>query len=244
MFNYFIADKQTFNSQKPFPYFEKKDLWDNQILLNAEKEFVNFTKWDGQKKFTNTMWKNYCGTYKNFPDNVKKIIDLANSNTFVKWLETITGIDNLLIDETFMGAGMHETSDGGYLDMHADFNYNKDLNLYRRLNLLIYLNSNWQDSYEGFLEIEDKNRNFKKLIKPDINTTVLFVTNDDSIHGHPVPMKLPNEVTRKSIALYYYTKEKPETGHHGIRTGTSYYSDKKTSLIKNFINKFKKHFSK
>ena len=93
-----------------------------------------------------------------------------------------------------MGGGMHNTSNGGYLKMHADFNYNENLGLYRRLNLLIYLNTDWQDNYGGFLEIEDTNKQFFKKVKPDINTTVLFVTDDDSIHGHPVPMKLPDDV--------------------------------------------------
>ena len=136
---------------------------------------------------------------------------------------------------------MHNTSNGGYLKMHADFNYNENLGLYRRLNLLIYLNTDWQDNYGGFLEIEDTNKQFFKKVKPDINTTVLFVTDDDSIHGHPVPMKLPDDVTRKSIALYYYTKEKPQKGHYAIRNNTKYYSDKKdnTNFIKKIINLIK-----
>ncbi len=235
MFNYFVPNQEEFKLQKPFPHFIKKNLWDNDLLLNAEKDFIDFNKWDGQKKFANTMWKKYCGTYDNFPTNVKKIIDIATSKTFVDWLEKVTGIENLLIDEKFLGGGMHETSNGGFLDMHADFNFNKDLNLYRRLNLLIYLNSNWQDEYNGNLELEDKDGNNKIEIKPVINHTVLFVTDDDSIHGHPIPMNLPNGVTRKSIALYYYTREKPQLGHYGIRTGTAYYSN---SINNNILAKF------
>jgi hypothetical protein len=127
MFNYFVPNQEEFKLQKPFPNFIKKNLWDNDLLLNAEKDFIDFNKWDGQKKFANTMWKKYCGTYDNFPTNVKKIIDIATSKTFVDWLEKVTGIENLLIDEKFLGGGMHETSNGGFLDMHADFNFNKDL---------------------------------------------------------------------------------------------------------------------
>ena len=42
---------------------------------------------------------------------------------------------------------------------------------------------------------------------------VCFNTQPDgdviAYHGHPKPIKVPNGVYRKSIALYYYTKEKP-----------------------------------
>jgi hypothetical protein len=242
MFNYFKPQKNTFNSQLPFPYFAEKDLWDIKALKLAEKEFESFDDWDGQKKFKNSMWKKYCGTYLKFPLGVKKIIDFALSDEFVKWIQDVSGIENLVVDHTFLGAGMHQTSNGGFLDMHADFNYNEDLKLYRRLNLLIYLNSDWLDSYGGFLEIEDKNHENKKIIKPEINMTVLFVTDDDSIHGHPIPMILPENITRKSIALYYYTKEKPDKGHYGERTGTEYYSKNVDNT--SFLNKIFKVFKK
>ena len=241
MFNYVIPQKLNFNSQLPFSHFAEKNLWDLEILKIAEKEFESFEDWDGQKKFNNAMWKKYCMTYSKFPKGVKEIIDFALSDGFVKWLEEVTEIDNLVVDHTFLGAGMHQTSNGGFLDMHADFNYNDNLKLYRRLNLLIYLNTDWSDSYGGFLEIEDKNHQNKKSIRPDINMTVLFVTDDDSIHGHPIPMNLPDNVTRKSIALYYYTKEKPEKGHHSERTGTQYYSNKreKKSILNRLFNLFR-----
>ena len=37
--------------------------------------------------------------------------------------------------------------------MHTDFNFIKERKLYRRLNLLIYLNSDWKDEYNGALEL-------------------------------------------------------------------------------------------
>ena len=240
MFNYFKPNKDNFNSQLPFPFFAEKDLWDLTCLEKAELEFDSFHEWDGQKKFENAMWKKYCSTYSKFPEGVKSIIDFALSQEFVNWIQEVSGIKNLVVDNTFMGAGMHQTSSGGFLNMHADFNYNENLKLYRRLNLLIYLNSSWKDSYGGFLELENKNHEHKKLIKPEINMTVLFVTDDDSIHGHPIPMSLPDNISRKSIALYYYTKEKPEKGHYGARTGTDYYST--NSPRKSLLNKLLSYF--
>lgn len=40
---------------------------------------------------------------------------------------------------------------------------------------------------------------------PTFGRLVVFSTGSDTFHGHPDPMALPNTVTRKSIALYYYT---------------------------------------
>lgn len=241
MFNYFNLDSSDFNIEKPFPHFVKEGIWDEDLLLSIENEFKVFDKWDGQKNFANAKWKKFCGTYSNFPINTRKLIDFAMSNEFVAFLEQVTGIEKLLVDNTFLGGGMHNTFDGGYLDMHADFNYNENIGLYRRLNLLVYLNSEWKEEYGGYLEIEDTEKMFHKTIAPVINTTVLFVTDDDSIHGHPIPMTLPDNVSRKSIALYYYTKEKPMKGHYSVRNTTKYYSDniESASLFRRILNYIK-----
>ena len=45
-------------------------------------------------------------------------------------------------------------------------------------------------------------------VAPLINRCVIFNTDAYSYHGHPEPLNTPNEITRKSIALYYYTASK------------------------------------
>jgi hypothetical protein len=37
------------------------------------------------------------------------------------------------------------------------------------------------------------------------NRCVLFNTTDFSFHGHPDPLRCPEGMTRKSLALYYYS---------------------------------------
>jgi hypothetical protein len=44
-----------------------------------------------------------------------------------------------------------------------------------------------------------------KSIEPIFNRCVIFNTDADSFHGHPTPLNSPKDVTRKSLALYYYT---------------------------------------
>ena len=136
-----------------------------------------------------------------------------NSWKFLNFLEALTGIQGLIPDPYFSGGGLHQIITGGILDIHTDFNDYKKLQLYRRLNVLIYLNEDWEESWNGCLEFWDggaANGKCVKSIAPLLNRAVVFETDKASFHGHPVPWNAPNETTRKSIALYYYTAWKKE----------------------------------
>jgi len=134
------------------------------------------------------------------------VLSAFNSYPFLNFLEKLTGIEKLLPDPYFNGGGLQQVLNGGKLAIHADFNELKSLNLYRRLNALFYLNKNWKTDYNGDLELwgEDLKR-CEKSISPSFNKLVVFNTNKKSFHGHPKPLNTPDNVTRKSIALYYYT---------------------------------------
>ena len=125
---------------------------------------------------------------------------------FLKCLETITGIRNLLPDPYLIGGGVHQILSGGHLDVHADFNYVPELGLYRRINVLLYLNKNWKSEYNGDLELwSDDPVCHVKSIEPIMNRLVIFSTTKNALHGHPKALNTPEHITRKSIALYYYT---------------------------------------
>jgi Rps23 Pro-64 3,4-dihydroxylase Tpa1-like proline 4-hydroxylase len=139
----------------------------------------------------------------------RNIFGFFNSAPFLQFLEGITTIDGLISDSYFNGGGFHEISSGGKLGVHADFRINEQLHLNRRLNVLIYLNDNWQDEWGGQLEIWDKDmKNKVHSISPIFNRCVIFNTDANSYHGHPDPLNCPSDITRKSIALYYYTASK------------------------------------
>lgn len=238
MVNKNLIKNSNYINAKPFPYFSIDNLWSNTLLKKAEKEVIEFENWDGNRSFKNAFNKKYCSTYDNLPETVKIIIDYCHSKEFLLILENLTGIKNLLIDQELKGAGIHATGNNGFLDMHTDFNFIKDRKLYRRLNLLIYLNSSWKDEYNGALELRKEGEEKHIKVYPRINTTVLFNTTDESIHGHPEPMKLPKNLDRKSIALYYYTKEKPSDSFIDERETTTYYGSKKLSILDRIFRKF------
>ena len=139
---------------------------------------------------------------------LKSFIDHLNSREFVSILEKKFNIPGLLPDPTLFGGGMHESRKGGYLKLHSDFIYIKKRKVKRRLNLLIYLNNNWDENWGGAIELWDQEMKYNFLkVFPHINNAVIFRTDTESNHGFPDPLKCPTEVGRKSIAVYYYTNE-------------------------------------
>tara|TARA_S200000501_G_C20842028_1_gene752056 strand:+ start:686 stop:1444 length:759 start_codon:yes stop_codon:yes gene_type:complete len=207
--------KNMFNAAEPFPHV----VVDNFLPL----EFANFLLnnfpskdhpvWlDWKKRSPNQYKKLGFGDSSNFykiSNELQIALNEFNRATILSLLEDITNIKGLLPDPYFIGGGMHQILKGGLLDIHTDFNEHKRLKIFRRLNLLIYLNQSWIPNHRGELEfwsnsIKNKGKCVKK-ISPLFNRAVLFKTDKNSYHGHPSIWNAPSEVTRKSIALYYYT---------------------------------------
>ncbi|MFS0772095.1 2OG-Fe(II) oxygenase [Sphingomonas sp. 1P08PE] len=161
------------------------------------------------------------------PERLRNLFYSFNSKPFIRVLENITGIRGLIPDPFFVGAGIHEIRQGGHLSIHADFNHHKMMNLERRINVLIYLNKDWQDDYGGQLELWDTQMTKKEhSIVPLFNRCVIFNTTSNSQHGNPNPITHPDGITRKSIALYYYTStwdatKRSHTTQFQVRPGST-----------------------
>jgi Rps23 Pro-64 3,4-dihydroxylase Tpa1-like proline 4-hydroxylase len=138
--------------------------------------------------------------------NLRALFMDFNAAPFIQVVEAFTGIKGLIPDPWFLGGGFHEIKTGGYLSMHADFNYHKRMNLERRVNVLIYLNDGWEDAFGGQLELWDSRMQHKIVsVVPAFNRCVIFNTTSGSMHGNPNPVAHPKGTPRRSIALYYYT---------------------------------------
>jgi len=138
------------------------------------------------------------------PDYSRLVFNALNSQAFICFLEEMTGIDGLIPDPYFKGGGIHRTSNGGFLGIHADFNHHKQMNLERRLNVLIYLNPDWKPEYGGSFEIwTDDMKEKKASYLPIMNRMCCFSTSSTSMHGNPDPIAHPDGTPRISIALYY-----------------------------------------
>jgi len=134
----------------------------------------------------------------------------------VHFLEKLSGIHGLFPDPGYRGSGVHLTADGGYLNVHADFNSlpvdegGANHEMHRRVNMFIYLTEGWQEEYGGHLELWNRGMDkCEQRILPSYSRFVVFLSDSFSYHGHPVPMRLPPNVLRRSVAFYYYAKHRP-----------------------------------
>ncbi len=144
-----------------------------------------------------------------FPAPVARLDAALASPAFVDAVSTISGIPKLLADEELLGGGMHLMNVGGRLDVHVDFNYVEAHALHRRLNILVFLNEQWEADWGGLLELWDPD--VSKCIasfEPKLNRCVLFETSEISYHG-VTPLTGPAGTVRRSFAGYYYTREAP-----------------------------------
>lgn len=169
--------------------------------LNESDGWINYTHYNEKKKGLNKLDL--------LPETIKGTINELNSPEFLKFLSTLTGIDNLQKDEQLEGGGIHQSGKGGFLNIHADFTVHPHhKNWQRRVNVLVYLNKDWKEEWGGKLELWDKKmKGCEEQVLPVFNRCVIFNTDADSYHGHPLPMTCPEDQYRRSIALYYYTVE-------------------------------------
>ena len=195
-------------SDDPYPNAIINDFLPLEIVKKAEQEFIGLNKsvTAGSAQFQKT--KKVLYDYSKMPFVLKKTIDFLYSQDFLDILEKKFNLKNLLPDWELFGGGLHESFRGGFLKIHSDFTYMRKSKLKRRLNLLLYLNSDWDENWGGGIELWDKKMtSAKRIILPIINNAVIFRTDYDSNHGFPDPITCPHNVSRKSLALYYYTKE-------------------------------------
>ena len=202
-------NSRLYESAKPYPHIVIDNFFDEDVLRKISDEFIINNKskvtFDNpnEKKTTLNDWNEF-GIF------TSKFIKFLNGKVFTNFLEQLTGIRDIIVDNTLEGGGLHQIGKGGYLKIHADFNKHSKTNYDRRLNVLVYLNENWRDKWGGDFEMWSKDlKKCKKKISPIFNRMVIFSTTDFSFHGHPSPLKTPKEILRRSVAMYYYTEGRP-----------------------------------
>ena len=225
MINKSLADscRSNYTLANPFPHIVIDDFIPNYLAVQCYNQMSQHEDWmfdsmmgypeDERDSQVNKWWTPYDSDSKNKIESdmpaVWKCLQYFNSRPFLLFLEKLTGIKDLIADVDFEGGGIHKIKNGGRLELHSDYNKHPNKDIWRRINLLLYLTPNWD--YNGHLDLYEKEPLVKvKSILPTFNRAVIFNTTDDSIHGHPIPLVCPEEISRYSFALYYFTKDRPE----------------------------------
>jgi Rps23 Pro-64 3,4-dihydroxylase Tpa1-like proline 4-hydroxylase len=204
--------RERYTHADPFPHIVLDGLFEDATLQRVLDEFPkpDQTRW---LRFDSPTEKKlgYYHEHSTITPAVRAFLDALNGFEMLLFLEALTGIEGLIPDPYFGGGGLHQIESGGFLKIHTDFNVHPKLKLDRRVNMLVYLNHDWQDEWGGHLELWNVSMTeCRQKIAPLFNRTVVFSTTDTSFHGHPHPLATPAGITRKSVSLYYYTAGRPE----------------------------------
>ena len=212
-------DAARYAAASPFPHVELDDFLRPDVLAQAIAEFPKpeairdwrrLTDKDDQGRPAVLQKLGYSNELE-FGPALRRLVYELNSSHFLRYLERLTGIPNLIPDPHMAGGGLHQYLPGAVLRVHADFNRLPSWNLDRRLNLLLYLNPEWRPEWGGALELWDEAMSScVRSIQPVANRCVVFSTTSTSHHGIPDPIACPEGVTRRSLALYYYSNGRPE----------------------------------
>jgi hypothetical protein len=206
---------ETFRAAQPFRHVVIDDFLEPSVAEGMLRSFPGFDARYALNEMGQVGGKAVREAVTELPEPYPQLDQWIQSRDFLAAMEQLTGIPDLLYDPHYFGGGTHENVDGQSLDMHIDFNYHPADRSHRRLNLIVYLNPEWEAAWGGCIEFAEDpwdpgNRNRKQVL-PLFNRCVVFETNERSWHGFP-RIQLPAEreqLSRRSFAIYLYTRERP-----------------------------------
>ena len=207
--------KEAYNEQSPFPHLVFDNFLDETTAMNVAYELKYISenmkdeewRFDSKDHHDDQVSKRSITNLNNMLPISNIVTQYVNNPQFLGFLRELTGMEELVGDWTLQGGGVHITPKGGSLNVHHDFNFLGPIEnpeLYRKINLLIYLNEEWEEEWDGDLELwETDLSSVSQTITPKFNRAVIFNI-EDAPHGHPKPLNCPEGESRRSLAFYFY----------------------------------------
>jgi hypothetical protein len=210
----------SFRAAKPFSHLVIDNFLADEVASAVANEFPAF---DGPvwNEYNNAIEvKKACNHWDRFPKATYQLFNYLNSEPFVAEMSKLAG-DRLYADPGLHGGGWHSHATGGKLNMHLDYSIHPKIGLERRINLIIYLQPDWQEEWGGalgFWEHDTAGNGPGELVKQVpclFNRAVIFDTSQNSWHGLPDPVNCPPGKPRNSIAVYYLCEPRKEAAERG-----------------------------
>lgn len=209
--NWDSVEKQIgdYGSKPPFDYVVIDEFFNNEFALALTKEFPSLESevWHG---YDNPIEiKNACNNWNVFPQRTYSTFSYFNSQDWLDFLSNrILRGKKLYADSGLNGGGWHTHRKGGKLNTHLDYSLHPKLGLQRKLNIIIYMNPNWQEEWGGALgfwgnESAEKPGELIASVWSKFNRAVIFDTTQNSWHGLPEPLQCPDNEARQSLAAYF-----------------------------------------
>jgi len=199
-----------YRSAQPFPHviidtFLEPDR--GRRIVDEEFADVGSPRWTYHRHFSQKTYSR--SAFDSFQPTTRGVFERVAGAPMVDFVQQLTGITGLFLPLELEDGGLAACCTGGFANIHADMTVHPtEPNWLRRVNLLWYLNEDWQASYGGELELWDAQmRRCVQRIAPSFNRCVIFESHETTLHGYPDRLQCPPEQPRKSIAFYYFTVE-------------------------------------
>ncbi len=238
------SKKSKFFSTKPFKHLYIDEALSNILLNDCLKHFPSESSNNWIKTNDKDVEIKYRSNWQSefdIPNGIIDVVRILNSSLILKAISETFNIKKLMPDPYFTGGGLNLTKKNGKLDVHVDGNYHDASGLNRRINVILFLNKKWKKDWLGEFGLYDKTgKKCEKKIEPLFNRLLIFDTHDFSYHGLPEPVNFPKKYPRRSIILYYYTKEsRPKnktkfTKPHSALWVSKNYKDKRGKSTRKF----------
>lgn len=204
-----------FMEARPFRHVLITPFFEPEVAEAILSEFPVPVESEMRSEFGRKNRKYACHDVRSLGPAFRNVDDYMTSPHFAAVMQKLTGLEKLLYDPEYHGAGTHDNLSGQGMEVHVDFNLHRTTGFHRRLNAIVYLNKEWLEEWGGCLELHTDPWDFEndKFISypPLFNHCVLFETNEISWHGFKkIGFPDGRELSRKSFTIYMYTKERPE----------------------------------
>ena len=214
-----LADEQApvFAEGSPFPHVVLDGLFPSGVIERVLDEFptTDDKRWTNLENSKSHRKQAIAEDWLLAP-HTRHVMAQFNSAVFIEFLERLSGMKGLIPDPHYLGGGLQQIGSGGFLKIHTDVPYHKSWKLDRQLNVLLYMNKDWDEAWGGKFELWDDQMTSHKSVVPVFNRMVIFAT-PNAKHGHPDPLLTPEGTFRRAFVMHYYSNSTTEYENIGIR---------------------------
>lgn len=218
--------RRSYTVAEPFPHVVIDGFADGEVLRRIQREEfsdVGSRRWTYHRYYSQ---KTYSRTdVASFGPALRDLLGALAAPHTRALLSRLTGIQDLLFDDALEDGGLQATAPSGYLNLHVDpLVHPRKHRWRRRVNLILYLNEDWDHACGGDLELWDRDvRHCQARVAPVFNRAVVFAAGPHTVHGFPEPLDAPAGRARCCLAVYYFVEEdaqpKPHFGRMFARPG-------------------------
>ena len=205
--------RELFNSNTPIRHVVIDNFLENRFGLNIHEHFPSLSAMKTHYHGLNEQ-KSEDSNFEKLDSCFSLLHEALSSELFLKWIQECTGIDHCAVVNDRLGYGLHQGGNNSFLDIHIDYNIHPIQKLYRKLNLILFFNPEWETNWGGHLELWDSEvKNCIQSITPIFNRCVIFECSDVSYHGYS-RIAVPDDITRKSYYQYYFIPVPAAINYH------------------------------